>query len=739
MPVYVRKNLLSITPPSLSELISDDDDFLTDPEQLHDQLPQPFRMIDKILNLLIDDAWETVSNREATRLEEKSRVRPPRYECAVQMQDFGTANCMTDSKDGRYIFIGMPNGVVVIDAATQSKVTVWEEEGVDITSINVSLVSVQMYLLSTVDDMGVARLLFCAYEGLHLLKVLNENEGGTKTIASKCQPSNEGDYAAVTLESGTDCWIEIHKLPRDNWIREFEAAHSHLLKQQHPPKAPSPHDKQEGEGTEGGVDGNNPTDVPATASSLEALDKKSIGSRSQSPSSPKAQSPRASPTPTTSGNVQTAQINIANLSKPSLVLRIKPPTPLTGSNASSAYSVFKAIDDGSVIGTGSNHALLTHHLELRKAAFNVHHERDLQYLQKAADGESTGPRQYPNLVFLNAGRMLAAGLDSAATTGRPNSVAVYWTGSTNLYHYNLLKTAKDIEHKADMVWPNACPVSAIATSQCTSLIALGFEDGSVVAWDKYIGVPITSYRATTTGSVNYVRFLNPGILAQSLEDYPPYPTPRASGLLVGCTDGTLCLVPCGRGSDDLSVITLSGRQSSNDDLYSLIEPLPAIPHVILTVKQNSEAMLHDISKCQTLCEITLPQTHKMTSPWTPVLAIGAEGQMMYVRGTQLDPNEDYVPNSGLTSLFVFQLRSFPTLDKYWKRLVEAQPYIVHVTADKRVEDLLAERLSQQSVRQVRMQDRWYKLRSEVENVQKYKEIRTTGVDNTENVEKTRSG
>nr|XP_006821252.1 PREDICTED: WD repeat-containing protein 93-like [Saccoglossus kowalevskii] len=685
MPVYVRKNLLSITPPSLSELLSDDDDFLTDPEQLHDQLPQPFRLVDKILSRLTDDVWEILSDREAARVAEKSRIRPPQYECAVQMQDFGKATCLADSIDGRYIFIGLPNGLAVIDAASQSKVAHWQDDNVEITSMNVCLMSVQMYLIATIDDMGACRLFCCAYEGLHLLKVLTETESATKALASNCQLSSDGDYIAITLENGSDCWVEIFRLPRDNWIREFEAAHATLLKQQHPPKPPSPVEKEKE--TETDMDTSHPSDG---ASNLDAA----AGNQSQ-PQSPRNTSPVPAVTSTTTQSISTQQINVANLSKPTLILRIKPPAPLVGNPATSAHSAFKTIDDGSVIGSGSNHAILTQHLELRKATFNLHHEKDLQYCK---EDETDGlPRQHPNVVFLNAGRLLPAGLESAATAGRPNSVAAYWSGSSNIYHYNLLKTAKDIEHKPDMLWPNA-------------------------------SVPITCQTISSESSVNHLQFVNPSILPQSLDDYPPYPTPRASAVLVGCMDGTLRVVPCGRGSDDLSIITLSAKRAVKEELFTLIESLPAIPQIVVTVQQNGDVILYDITKGQSLCQVTLPVTHKVTSPWAPVIGIGADGQMLYVKGTQLDPNEDYVPNSGMTSLFVFQLRSFPSLDKCWKRLCEPQPHVVHVTVDKRVEDLLTERLSQQSLRQVRMQERWYKLRSEVDNIQKYRNAKVVTGD-----------
>lgn len=42
-------------------------------------------------------------------------------------------------------------------------------------------------------------------------------------------------------------------------------------------------------------------------------------------------------------------------------------------------------------------------------------------------------------------------------------------------------------------------------------------------------------------------------------------------------------------------------------------------------------------------------------------------------------------------VFVYQLRSFPSLDEYWKMQRTSQPLTIHVTADQRAEALLADR------------------------------------------------
>ena len=61
---------------------------------------------------------------------------------------------MTNSVDGRYIFVGLPNSLTVMDAMTQQVVTSWEEDQLEITQMKAHIIGVQTYLIVTVDDMG---------------------------------------------------------------------------------------------------------------------------------------------------------------------------------------------------------------------------------------------------------------------------------------------------------------------------------------------------------------------------------------------------------------------------------------------------------------------------------------------------------------------------------------------------------------------------------------------------------
>lgn len=82
MPVYIRKHPLKIPLPSEKDWIKEDEEenfFLQDPDQTLDQLPQPFRMINKMVNLVFDQTLEIIEQREALRAAQKLKVQPTRY------------------------------------------------------------------------------------------------------------------------------------------------------------------------------------------------------------------------------------------------------------------------------------------------------------------------------------------------------------------------------------------------------------------------------------------------------------------------------------------------------------------------------------------------------------------------------------------------------------------------------------------------------------------------------------
>ncbi len=76
----------------LSRTDNDDDnavndgDFLQNPDLCKDILPQPFRMIDKVLHGVVEDVLDVIHATETEKLTEAQRYKAPKYECALKLE-----------------------------------------------------------------------------------------------------------------------------------------------------------------------------------------------------------------------------------------------------------------------------------------------------------------------------------------------------------------------------------------------------------------------------------------------------------------------------------------------------------------------------------------------------------------------------------------------------------------------------------------------------------------------------
>ena len=64
--------------PSTLDDSREEGDFAIDPDQLHDKLPQPFRLVDKILNSLFEEAWSQIAKRQSEMEFEANRRHLPK-------------------------------------------------------------------------------------------------------------------------------------------------------------------------------------------------------------------------------------------------------------------------------------------------------------------------------------------------------------------------------------------------------------------------------------------------------------------------------------------------------------------------------------------------------------------------------------------------------------------------------------------------------------------------------------
>nr|DBA31993.1 TPA: hypothetical protein GDO54_007745 [Pyxicephalus adspersus] len=316
MPIYIRKGPLEIPPGSEKDWASEEheDYFLRDPDQARDSLPQPYRMIARVVELLIDQAIEVIKTREQKREEEKLKKKTDILQATAEIQVPRRVNCVAAGAHGTFLFVGFSDGLRIYSLSAGDWICGWEADKLEVCSLSICQVKNHTYLIGTVDDMGIARLFFFSEENLHFVKAINETEDISKrTVCITFQLSHGGDYAGILLEGSGECWLEVYKLPKDSWLKELDHALTTI------PSTP--------------LAGTEPAGIPLT-------------------SEPK-------------------------ITQPVLLMKIRPPKPTTGSTFKSVQEAVQKNDDSSVFGTGQNHIISSHQWEQQEAIFLGMYEKYL--------------------------------------------------------------------------------------------------------------------------------------------------------------------------------------------------------------------------------------------------------------------------------------------------------------------------------------------------------------------------
>lgn len=434
MPVYIRHGDQHIPTPSISSVdIDDEDAFLLDPEMVVDELPQPYRMLNKVLDQLLDDTWLVISQRIQQREEEAKIKHPPVFQASSNLESFSRRSALCYTHDARYVFVAFQSGgLSAFDAVTHELIADWSDEEVNacFEQMTTAVIGQNFHLLSTIDDMGFARLFLFVSNSFHLIQLLNEQlEGAAKSNASKFDLTTNGDYCSIALECEEKPWLEVYKIPRDNWLREIEVAQKELLK------------RTQASSSDMALPANTAADDHSEGSDMLEIKFSSIVS----------------------------------------VLKVKPPSPSTGN----AYTTLSdAIDKAGLpgtIGTGCSHLLTNEHLNLRRSAITKLYQNELQNYQIDLD-----KTEIPTWHYLNSARMQSESITSTVTSDDlPVSICVWWKNFYSLQTYQLVpKPGKDLELKPDLVWPMSSNITCSAVSDCTNILALGLDNGFITVIDR---------------------------------------------------------------------------------------------------------------------------------------------------------------------------------------------------------------------------------------------------------------
>ncbi|XP_054954954.2 WD repeat-containing protein 93 isoform X7 [Pan paniscus] len=609
-PIGTRKGPLELPPPTEKDWPKDDeqDHVLVDPDEELDSLPQPYRMINKLVNLLFEQSWEIIEERNALREAESSQIQPTVYPPLGEIQLNKMPNCMAVSQD--YVFIGGAKGFSIYNLYSAKQIYAWEKLKVDVTSIWATDLGNEI-LIAPVDEMGIIRLFYFYKEGLYLVKAINEVDDTSKqTTCIKMEISQGGDFAAFLLQGAGDIWLDVYKLPKETWLKKLE----------HPQLTSNPKKKvrQPQLNTLG----------PISADPLEMDANVSF-----------------------KGDIK--------LSLPVYIMKIKPPKPVTGTTFKSPLEVFAKIKDCYGLGSGQNHFIKDSQWEQQAEIFNASYKK---YLDREWEEE---PLSTATFYFLLPSCLFAMPTEVKGPSGMACVLGIHWTRSHNFFLYSLNRTLKD---KADPegVWPCAAPIAVSQLSCSSSYLVLACEDGVLTLWDLAKGFPLGVAALPQGCFCQSIHFLKYFLVHKGQNMYPEGPVKSQMKCVVLCTDASLHLVEAS-GTQGPTISVLVERPVKHlDKTICAVAPVPALPGMVLIFSKNGSVCLMDVAKREIICAFAPPGAFPLEVPWKPVFAVSPDHPCFLLRGDYSHETAS-TDDAGIQySVFYFNFEACPLLENISK-------------------------------------------------------------------------
>ncbi|XP_006885285.1 PREDICTED: WD repeat-containing protein 93 [Elephantulus edwardii] len=667
-PIYIQKGPLEVPSPSEKDWSKDDEEDygFNDPDKELDSLPEPYRMINKLVNLLFDRSWEIIEKRQTSKQADLSQIQPSIYSPVVEIKLSTIPNCLAISQD--YMFAGGARGLFVYDVYNAKQLCTWEKLKVSVTSIWATDLGNEI-LITTVDEIGIIRLFYFYKEVIFLIKAINESDDASKqTTCVKMEISHEGDFAAFLLQGAGDIWLDVYKLPKESWLKDMEQ----------PPNTISPKKKSRV------LQMNNPDPVTLDNSEMD---------------------------------VNTLSKGDVKLSPPVHIMKIKPPKPITGTTFKSPLEVFAKIEDCYGLGSGQNHFIKESQWEQQAAIFNTLYKKHLDGVWEEE------PLSVATLHFLLPSRMFAVPGEVKTPSGAAHVLGVHWTGNHNFFLYSLNRTLKD-KVDPEGVWPCAAPIVASALSFSCSFLVLACEDGVLTLWDLNEGFPFGVVALPEGCFCESIHFLDYFLVHEGHNVYPEVPVKSKMKCVVLCTDASLHLVTAsGTQEPTISVLVERPEKYLNETICA-VAPVPVLPGMVLIFSQDGMVRLLDVAKAQIICAFASPRSYHLAANWKPVFAVSSYHPCFLLRGDNpLEIKSVKNATKIQNSVFHFDFAAYPLLEELsrngtsFQNDLKSKAFPPRLSLERRCENFLQERF-QLTKFAMREQEHWSRLRKYASFLQK---------------------
>uniref|UniRef100_A0A8C6HFH4 WD repeat domain 93 n=1 Tax=Mus spicilegus TaxID=10103 RepID=A0A8C6HFH4_MUSSI len=664
------KGPLEIPSPTEADWPKDDEkDFVfKDLDQELDSLPQPYRMINKLVNHLFNRSWEIIEERDSLREVEKNWIVPAIYHPVAEIRLDKMPGGMAVSHD--YLFIGGPKGFSIYNLHNCKRIYVLEKFKADVISIWATDLGNDV-LIVPIDEMGIVRLFYLCKDSLYHIKAINEVDDSSKqSTCLKMEISQNGDFAAFLFQGAGDVWLEVYKLPKEIWLKEMEHPQSTLNQK-----------------------------------------KKAKQLQLSTPDSAVTESIETSSGPSVSSNsVQDLNISFKSdlkLSLPVFVMKIKPPKPIAGTTFKSPLEVFAKVEDYVGLGSGQNHFI-------KDVQWEQHMETFYASYKKHLEGEwEEEPLSMATFHFFYTNSLTTMPMDVKSSSGIACVLGIHWNGRHNLFFYSLNKTQKD-KTEYENVWPCAAPIVMSQISSFSSYLALVCEDGVLILWDLAEGF-LFGVVALPEGcfcqSIHFLRFF---LVHEGQNVYPDYPVKFEVVCVVLCTDASLHLVTASGTQGPTSKVLVGRPVMHMEEAICAVAPVPALPGMVLIFSRNQSVTLMDVAKAEVLCAFSAPTCHPQALPWKPLFAVSPHHPYFLLHGAhphgQTTSTED--PKKSTDSVFYFNFEDYLLLKDISKKCTISQMAVNFsqmLPVEKRCEQVFQKSI-QMTKTQMKGREQWSRLR-----------------------------
>ncbi|XP_017658574.1 WD repeat-containing protein 93 isoform X1 [Nannospalax galili] len=618
--VFTGKGPLEIPFPTEMDWPKDDekDYVFQDIYEGLDSLPQPYRMINKLVNLLFDQSWEIIEEREAVKEIENNRIPPTIYPPLEEIQLDKTPGGMAVSQD--YLFIGGVKGFSIYSLYNAKRIYVWEKLKVDVTSIWATDLGNEV-LIAPVDEMGIIRLFYFYKDSLFLIKTINETDDTSKqSTCVKMEISQSGDFAAFLLQGGGDVWLEVYKLPKETWLKEVEHPQFGLNAK-----------KKVKQLQQNALDATIPENLEMTWGS--------------------------SPGPSIYQDLNICFRSDIKLSLPVYIMKIKPPKPITGTTFKSPLEVFSKVEDCCGLGSGQNHFIKDAQWEQHMEIFNTSYKK---YLEGEWEEE---PLSMATFHFFFTSCITTMPSDIKSSSGMVCVLGLHWTGSHNFFLYALSKTVKD-KIDCENVWPCAAPIAVSQISDSSSYLALACEDGVLILWDLVQGFPfgvVALPEGCFCQSIHFLRFF---LEHEGRNMYPEGQVKSQMMCVVLCTNASLHLVTASQTKGPTTTVLVKRPVNHPEEAICSVAPVPSLPGMVLIFSRNYSVSLMDVAKAKIICAFAAPMYHQLESPWKPLFVVSAHHPCFLLHGDHPDAKTASTNDTEDTPdlVFLFNFEAYPLLE-----------------------------------------------------------------------------